>query len=85
MSQRLLLAVLLAAVTSSGALAQNSAPFTGFPGFSGTPEEQNACRRDVVRYCKNVPPDEMLVLNCLRRERQRISQGCLHVLETHGQ
>ncbi len=85
MSQRLLLAVLLVAATSSATLAQNSSPFTGFPGFSGTPEEQNACRRDVVRYCKNVPQDEMLVLNCLRRERQRIGQGCRHVLESHGQ
>ncbi len=85
MSQRLLLAVLVAAATASTAAAQSNSPFAGLPGFSGTPEEQATCQRDVVRFCKRYTPDEMLVLNCLRRERTKITDGCRHVLESHGQ
>ena len=79
MRQQMLLGLLLAVITSSAALAQ------GLSGFSGTPQEQAACQRDVVRFCKRYSPDELLVLNCLRRERARIGDACRHVLESHGQ
>jgi len=82
MWRRVLLAFLLAAFISSAAMAQG---FLGLPGFSGTPQEQAACRRDVARFCKSYSPDEMLVLNCLRRERARITAACRMVLENHGQ
>lgn len=80
MRQQTLLGFLLAVITCSVALAP--APSQA---FSGSPEEQAACRRDVARFCKQYPPDELLVLNCLRRERAKITAPCLHVLESHGQ
>lgn len=79
MRQQMLLGLLLAVIASSTGLAQ------GLSGFSGTPKEQAACQRDVARFCKRYSPDELLVLNCLRRERARISDACRQVLESHGQ
>jgi len=52
---------------------------------SGTPEERAACHRDVVRHCKGVPPDDMMMLGCLQAHRAKISAACRYVLESHGQ
>jgi len=52
----------------------------------GTKSEHDACRPDVARLCRHVrPPDQMLILDCLKSNRQRLSRGCLTVLEEHGQ
>ena len=53
--------------------------------FSGTPEEQAACRPDVSRYCKDAGDDELRVLSCLQQNRTRIGAPCRRVLESHGQ
>ena len=54
---------------------------------SGTPEEQAACKPDVVRFCKpsGSGHDEMAILFCLKENRVKISKACLKVLETNGQ
>jgi hypothetical protein len=51
----------------------------------GTPDEREACRRDVVKLCKGVPPEDFAMLDCLKAHRVRLSAACRVVLETHGQ
>ena len=52
----------------------------------GTKGEHDACRGDVARLCRHVrPPDQMLILECLKSNRARLSRGCNKVLEEHGQ
>lgn len=51
----------------------------------GTPSEQDACRRDVVKLCKGVDPQDGPILDCLKTHRVKLSTGCRTVLETHGQ
>jgi hypothetical protein len=53
---------------------------------SGTPQEQDACRRDVTRYCRKVMDQgDFVILDCLKRNAHRISKACHKVLEGHGQ
>ncbi len=54
---------------------------------SGTPEEQAACRPDVIRFCKpsGSGNDEMAILFCLKENRGKISRACRKVLEDNGQ
>ena len=51
----------------------------------GTPDEREACRRDTVRFCKGVPPQDDPMLHCLQANRMRISVACRSVLEKYGQ
>lgn len=76
MSSRVLLAAAALATLSSTAMAQ----------FSGTPEEQAACRPDVRRFCYKIPEDQgtNAFLQCLQEHRTRLSGKCRAVLESHG-
>jgi hypothetical protein len=56
-----------------------------FPNFQGTPEEQKACRPDVVRMCKDATPDTSRVLACLQANQARLSAPCRAVLVHYGQ
>jgi hypothetical protein len=69
----LILAAALIAFTPSATLA------------SGTAEEQAACKPDVIRLCKNASTDEMVVLFCLKENREKLSRACRKVLEDNGQ
>jgi len=51
----------------------------------GTPAERESCRRDTVRLCKGVVPEDGPMLNCLKTNRNKLSAACRTVLETHGQ
>ncbi len=55
--------------------------------FSGTPEEQAACRPDVRRFCYKLRPDEgsNAFLQCLQAHRSRLTRQCRAVLERHAQ
>jgi hypothetical protein len=47
---------------------------------------QDACARDVTRFCRHVMNDgDMVVLACLKQNRHRISKACDKVLIDHGQ
>jgi hypothetical protein len=53
---------------------------------SGTPEEQQACTRDVQRFCRPViDQGDFTVLACLKENRPKISSACEQVLKNHGQ
>ena len=58
-----------------------------FPNFEGTPEEQRACRPDVVKFCKEVlgQNDKTIVLRCLQANKVRLSTPCHGVLAHYGQ
>jgi len=73
----LALTLLSLSVSSTAAFAQ---------GRSGTPEEQKACTRDVQRHCRPViDQGDLVVLACLKQNRDKISAACDQVLKSHGQ
>jgi cysteine rich repeat protein len=46
----------------------------------------DACARDVSRFCRAVMNDgDAVVLQCLQRNRARISHACNKVMTEHGQ
>ena len=85
MKNRLRLALVASALAlfSTDTFAQP--PFLPLPGMQGTPEEQAACKPDVIKLCKGIQPDQFLILDCLKRNRPRLSRPCNGVLESHGQ
>jgi hypothetical protein len=52
----------------------------------GTPEQQDACRPDVRRFCHQIRADsgDGAFLACLQANRARLSVNCRAVLESHG-
>lgn len=56
------------------------------PQGRGTQQEQDACSRDVRRFCRKViEQGDMVILNCLQQNRKQLSKGCQKVLSDHGQ
>jgi hypothetical protein len=67
--------VLLSVAVSTYALAH-----------SGTDQEQQACSRDVQRFCRKlVDQGDFTILACLRDNRPRLTPSCRYVLVSHGQ
>lgn len=79
---KLPVAVILASVVlSSVAQAQTPAPQR-----SGTKQEQEACARDVSRFCRPLMDQgDLVILGCLQQNRPKISKACNQVLVSHGQ
>jgi hypothetical protein len=50
----------------------------------GTREERAACRRDMLRYCRQVGNDRNRVRDCLIAHRTRLNTRCRRALEEHG-
>jgi hypothetical protein len=77
---KLILAVILAsAAWSTVAAAQQQQR-------SGTKQEQEACSRDVSRYCRPLMDQgDLVILSCLQQNRQKITKACNQVLLSHGQ
>jgi hypothetical protein len=72
-----LVAALLAATFVTSASAQSR---------SGTDKEQQACARDVSKFCRKVMNEpDLTVLACLKDNRPKISKACNAVLVSHGQ
>jgi len=72
--------VLLSLSVSTGAIADSQ------PQRSGTPEEQEACSRDVQRYCRPViDQGDFTILACLQQNRPKLTKACELVLKNHGQ
>ena len=47
---------------------------------------QDACARDVSRFCRaHMKDGDKVVLACLKQNRARISKACQQVLSSHGQ
>ncbi|WP_448040351.1 hypothetical protein [Bradyrhizobium liaoningense] len=55
-------------------------------GASAQQLGQDACARDVTRFCRAVMNNgDAAVLACLKQHRTRLSKGCDKVLTEHGQ
>ena len=47
---------------------------------------QDACARDVTRFCRaHMNDGDMVVLACLKQNRARLGKACQQVLTSHGQ
>ncbi len=79
---RIALTVAMLCVLSGNAMAQAGPPMPSL--FSGTPEEQRACRPDATRLCSQYIPDNLAVLGCLKNNRAKLRKACLQVLQSHG-
>ena len=85
-------ALVLAAslMSASTSFAQGPPPLPlplPFPNFQGTPEEQRACRPDVMKMCKEYlgQNDNSTVLRCLQAHKVKLSAPCHGVLAHYGQ
>lgn len=58
-------------------------PFN-LPGQRGTDQERDACHPDVMKFCRELVPDQFKVLSCLQTNRTRLSNACKGVLAGHG-
>ena len=77
-------------LSASACFAQGLPPLPlplPFPNFQGTPEEQRACRPDVMKMCKEYlgQSDNTVVLRCLQTTKVRLSAPCHGVLAHYGQ
>jgi hypothetical protein len=72
----------LALASALGVVACCTAAFA----YSGTTQEQAACRHDVIRHCRTVVNEnQFVILACLQQNRPRLSVACRTVLQSHGQ
>jgi hypothetical protein len=79
MRKTFFVAALLSLSVTAGAMAQQQQ-------HGGTPEEQKACAHDVQKYCRSVMNDsDLVVLNCLQQNREKLTKSCDKVLKDHGQ
>jgi len=67
---RLSFVALALCASSSVALAQ------------GTPQQRAACRPDVAKFCKGLGDDPGVILDCLDKNKDKISEKCQKVIET---
>jgi hypothetical protein len=48
-------------------------------------EAQEACAKDIDKFCKDVRPGEGRIIRCLREHAQEISSGCSEKIESAKQ
>jgi hypothetical protein len=58
--------------------------FSFAQGHMGTPQEQQACRRDASRFCRQQMADDSAVQQCLQQNRAKLSKACGRVFASHG-
>ncbi len=58
----------------------------GGPAYAaGTKQEQDACSRDAVRFCRPLlNQGDISVLGCLQQNRIKLRSACKAVLQSHG-
>jgi hypothetical protein len=57
-----------------------AAPCAAFAQHAGTPQQQAACRPDVLRFCRGIQ-DDFAVADCLRAHAGRLRHTCRNVIE----
>jgi hypothetical protein len=61
-------------------------PFVLMASVASAQQGQDACARDVSRYCRaHMNDGDQIVLACLKQNRGRLSRACQQVLTSHGQ
>jgi hypothetical protein len=57
----------------------------GAAGHRGTPQQQRACRPDVLRHCRNVQDqDDYAMVDCLKAHERQLSPACRQALKEGG-
>jgi hypothetical protein len=60
-------------------------PFVLMASAASAQQGQDACARDVSRFCRaHMNEGDMVVLACLQQNRARLSKACQQVLISHG-
>ena len=60
-------------------------PFVLIASAASAQQGQDACARDVSRFCRAQMNDgDQIVLACLQQNRARISKACQQMLASHG-
>lgn len=60
-------------------------PFILMASAASAQQGQDACARDVSRFCRaHTNEGDMVVLACLQQNRARLSKACQQVLISHG-
>jgi hypothetical protein len=81
--------IVILTLWSSASLAQDRTRESrdAAPGNMGTTQEQAACRKDVRKFCQDLPDTAgpLSFLSCLQANRSKISKACQNVLASHGQ
>jgi hypothetical protein len=57
-----------------------AAPCAALAQHAGTPQQQAACRPDVLRFCRGIR-DDYAVADCLRANAGRLRHSCRNVIE----
>ena len=61
-------------------------PFVLLASAASAQQGQDACARDVSRFCRaHMNDGDMVILACLKQNRARLSRACAKVLTDHGQ
>jgi hypothetical protein len=59
---------------------------TGALAHGGSDQEEQACTRDVQRFCRKLMDQgDFTILACLKENRPKLSPACRTVLVSHGQ
>ena len=53
----------------------------GAAGHKGTLQQQQACRPDVLRYCRDAEGDDDDIADCLKEHMQKLRPACRQVLQ----
>ena len=79
--------IVILGLWSSVSFAQENVPGSSAVAARGTSQEEAACRRDVRRFCRDIPDSagSLSFLMCLKQNRAKISKACQNVLASHGQ
>ena len=66
--------------TSALLMAVLTTPAAAQQGHMGTQEQQRACQRDALRFCRDAH-DDYATANCLRANMHKLRPACRDVLE----
>lgn len=62
-------------------MAGLSSAIAQYPQRGGTPQQQQACTKDVSRHCRSVMNEnDATIAGCLREHRAKLSKSCLKAL-----
>ena len=58
---------------------------TGITNAGGTRQEEEACTKDVTRFCRPlINQGDLTILSCLQQNRGRLKRACQQVLINRG-
>jgi Cysteine rich repeat len=75
MVRYMLVLVLSFVVSPTDVSAQRAA------GHKGTLQQQQACRPDVLRYCRDAEGDDDDIADCLKEHMQKLRPACRQVFQ----